>query len=82
MQVVEFVESLFVDMFNKLHEKCKEDFQAIQNQHPYEKLKVNFFLTNDSLTFPLRRHHISFIFLCFFDPVYCNFEYLHVFVSW
>ncbi|XP_026422411.1 aspartate--tRNA ligase 2, cytoplasmic-like [Papaver somniferum] len=39
MQVVEFVESLFVDMFNKLHEKCKEDFQAIQNQHPYEKLK-------------------------------------------
>lgn len=38
-EVVEFVESLFVDMFNKLHEKCKEDFQAIQNQHPYEKLK-------------------------------------------
>jgi len=40
MQVIDIVDRLFVEMFDYLNENCKKQLEAIDNQYPFEPLKV------------------------------------------
>nr|GEW99493.1 aspartate--tRNA ligase 2, cytoplasmic-like [Tanacetum cinerariifolium] len=38
-EVMDLVDSLFVDMFNKINEECREALEAIRKQYPFKDLK-------------------------------------------
>lgn len=39
---MDIVGRLFVTIFDKLNEKCKEELEAVGKQYPFEPLKVPF----------------------------------------
>nr|GEV41932.1 aspartate--tRNA ligase 2, cytoplasmic-like [Tanacetum cinerariifolium] len=38
-KVMDIVDSLFVDMFEKLNETCQKELETIRKQYPFEPLK-------------------------------------------
>ncbi|CAI9268769.1 unnamed protein product [Lactuca saligna] len=38
-EVMDIVDYVFVNMFNKLNERCQEDLEAIKKQYPFTPLK-------------------------------------------
>lgn len=46
IQVCDIVDELFVNLFKHLEEKCKEDLEVINRQHPFEPVKVQRSLLN------------------------------------
>ncbi|PWA89950.1 class II aminoacyl-tRNA and biotin synthetases superfamily protein [Artemisia annua] len=38
-EVMDIVDSLFVDMFDKINEECQQDLEAIMKQYPFKPLK-------------------------------------------
>lgn len=41
MQVMDIVDQLFVEIFDKLNEKCKKELEAVAKQYSFEPLKVS-----------------------------------------